>query len=289
MPWSAGVSGSDLELWGVTLRGAALNASERDYLLPLPPALPDVGWLWAEMDRIWAELGLDEHAPLGPQPVGAFYGHPVWIANGVFTAADPTSLSVRGHIADAVAACLARAGASRAPRVCDFGGGFGELARALAGRLSGGSVDVVEPFPSRAALARLAAVPGVRVVDTPAGVYDAATAQDVLEHVEDPVAVAFRIAEAVRQGGFVVFANCFEPVIRCHLPRTFHLRHTFVGIMRAMGLRHIGRLPGARDVVLFERVGPLDLEAARRIERRSRMVGPAVNGVLRTLSRLAGR
>ena len=75
--------------------------------------------------------------------------------------------------------------------------------------------------------------------------FDIVVAQDVLEHVEQPVDLAMEIAGAVRPGGTVALANHFEPVIACHLPRTFHLLHTFRFVMRAFGLRYQGVIEGA--------------------------------------------
>jgi len=90
----------------------------------------------------------------------------------------------------------------------------------------------------------------------------------------------------VHEGGIVVFANCFYPVIHCHLPSTFHLRHTFPIVMNALGLRYVGRVDGASHAQVFERTGRLDLGRARRAERISRILGPVLNLAYDTMSRV---
>jgi hypothetical protein len=116
--------------------------------------------------------------------------------------------------------------------------------------------------------------------------YDAIIAQDVLEHVEDPIRMASDIAGAVREGGKAVFANCFFPVIHSHLPSTFHLRHTFPLVMKALGLRYLGTVDGAAHAQVFERAGQLNLARARRVEAFSRLFGPLLNQVSAGLARI---
>ena len=108
--------------------------------------------------------------------------------------------------------------------------------------------------------------------------------RDVLEHVEEPILLANKIASAVRKGGIVIFANCFHPVIQCHLPSTFHLRYTFPWVMKALGLRYVGTVEGAEHAQVFRVDGPLDLENARKAERVSRLIGPLVNPLRAVLS-----
>jgi 2-polyprenyl-6-hydroxyphenyl methylase/3-demethylubiquinone-9 3-methyltransferase len=107
--------------------------------------------------------------------------------------------------------------------------------------------------------------------------YDAVIAQDVLEHVEDPVRLAFDLATVACPGGLVIFANCFYPVIQCHLPSTFHLRHTFPYVMQFMGLEYLGRVPGAEHALAFRKRTQIVMKVARMAERLSKVFGPLLN------------
>jgi 2-polyprenyl-3-methyl-5-hydroxy-6-metoxy-1,4-benzoquinol methylase len=261
-------------LWGIGPLDASLFSPEDwAYLQGLPAQVPPVQWLWQAMDEVWSQQGLNNIQPLAGQPIGAFYSHPVWLANGLFSQADPVSANHRS----AVARRLATRGLKR---VADFGGGFGELAVRIATEDPSIDVTIVEPYPSRYGQARLSSEPQVSyAVELGAG-YDAVIAQDVLEHVEDPIALAHKLASSVKPGGEVIFANCFYPVIQCHLPQTFHLRHTFALHMRAMGLHPVGQVQGAPHIQVFQRgTGKLTLERARRVERLSRVLGPIINAV----------
>ena len=82
-------------LWGVALQRSSLTDSEARYLRTLPDDIPSNEWVWAEMDRVWNELGLVNTMPLDGQPIGEFYEHPVWRMNGVFSVVDSGSASHR--------------------------------------------------------------------------------------------------------------------------------------------------------------------------------------------------
>lgn len=262
-----------VSVWGVEISKGALSPRQIEYLETLPQERPENPWVWTELDKVWDEFDLNNRLPLSSQPTSEFYTHPVWLMNGIFSAVDPQSLGHRR----AIAAWLTQ---HKAIRVADYGGGFGELARQIVRADSDASVSIIEPYASNAALDRLREESRIRTVPSlDVDRYDAIIAQDVLEHVEDPVSLAYQIAGAVRLGGYAIFANCFYPLIKCHLPTGFHLRHTFRRVMSAMGLRYAGRVPGAQHAEIFERIGPIDLGRARRAERVSQFAGPAINGV----------
>jgi 2-polyprenyl-6-hydroxyphenyl methylase/3-demethylubiquinone-9 3-methyltransferase len=270
---------TDISIWGHAVPRAWLTQNEADYLMSLPQSLPTVEWVWAEMDRVWDQIGLDNSRPLTGQAIGEFYRHPVWLMNGIFTSLDPVSAAHR----EAIARYLDKKGERL---VADYGGGFGELARAITRVVPGAEVSIIEPYPSRVGLERIQDEPRIKFVsDLSSGPYDAIVAQDVLEHVTDPVGLAGEIAGTVREGGIVVFANCFYPFIECHLPSTFHLRQTFPVVMKALGMRYLGRVDGASHAQVFERTGRLDLRRARRAERISRILGPLLNAAREAMSR----
>ena len=200
--------------------------------------------------------------------------------NGIFTSLDTESFLHR----DAIADYLRQIGVNY---VADYAGGFGELAIAITRKNPSVDICIVEPYPSKVGLQRLNDFKQISFVsDLKDNEYDAIVAQDILEHVEDPIKLAYEISKAVKVGGKIVFANCFYPVIKCHLPATFHLRCTFKWIMQALGLRYIGRIKGVPQSQVFERVvnQPFDLDKAHRIEAISKWIGPYLNFIRSILS-----
>jgi 2-polyprenyl-6-hydroxyphenyl methylase/3-demethylubiquinone-9 3-methyltransferase len=259
-------------IWNQPIPDALLDDYSRDWLARWegtePPSLER---LWAAMDEVWDDLGLDNRRPLAAQDVGAFYSHPVWTLNGIFASVDPDSITHRRAIAARIREMGLKGGA-------DYGGGSGALAEQIAIQNSDCRVDIVEPFPGILTRARIAKHPSISFRDRLGSNYDFVIAQDVLEHVEDPISLALRLVQTLRTGGIAFFANCFFPVIKCHLPRTFHLRKTFAWVIAPVGLAATGTLPDAPHVQLFTKVSDQpDLSAARRRESWSRFVGPTMN------------
>lgn len=261
-----------IEVWGVRISRSLLSSEQMAYLEALPVEIPAVEWVWQEMDRVWDELGLDNRKIFDNRLIADFYNHPVWLMNGIFTSRDPESISHRS----AIARFLINRDANN---IADYGGGAGELASMIVNYGSNTRVTVIEPYPSQIALSRFDSDSRITIESELEHEFDAIVAQDVLEHVIDPVGLAYLIADRVRIGGVAVFANCFRPVIKCHLPSTFHLRHTFVHVMTMMGLRYAGVLTGTKHVQIFERTGSISIKKARRAEKISKLLGPLINAL----------
>ena len=246
---------------------ANLRDAERDYLLEvfeLYNGYPSLRQLWALMDEPWLELGCDPNNFDGR--VSQYYKHPVWLLNGLFIEQDPESLTHRQMFTTWVT--------QQSPaRIADFGGGFGGLARFIGAALPQALVEVVEPHPHPAAIALAADTPNVRFVPELTGNYDVLIATDVFEHVPDPIALAADTASHLRIGGQYLIANCFAPVIACHLPQLFHLSIGWDQAMRKMGLHPLEKVQYGRA---FGRTGELDKEAARRAEELAKRVYPWV-------------
>jgi|ERR1035437_1295324 2-polyprenyl-6-hydroxyphenyl methylase/3-demethylubiquinone-9 3-methyltransferase len=273
---------STISIWNYSIPLDWLSEPEANYLRSLPAILPTVDWVCSELDSVWYGFNLDNHRELALQPIGAYYGHPVWLMNGIFSAQDPVSSLHRSAIAQYLKNLSVKV-------VADYGGGFGELARKIVHANADTQVFVVEPYPSNVGVEQLRNESQIKIVpNLSGGMYEVIVAQDVLEHVEDPIKLASEIATAVRIGGRIIFANCFFPVIQCHLPSTFHLRHTFPLVMKALGLRFVGRVVGSEHAQVYERVGSINLNIARRAEILSRLVGPGFNHVHMFLSHIKG-
>jgi hypothetical protein len=239
----------------------SLSAEERHYLSDIFERFdgyPGLEQIWQLMDEQWVAFDCDPHRI--DERVTAFYRHPVWVLNGLFIEQDPESLEHRRAFTDWVV--------RRQPaRVADFGGGFGGLARFIGQALPNAAVEVVDMHPHPAAAAVAADTPNVRFVPKLTGEYDVLIATDVFEHVPDPVGLAAETAAHLRFDGLYLIANCFQPVILCHLPQLFYFNVAWDSVMRTMDLE-----PGeqVRYGRVYQRKGDIDLPAAREVAECSR-------------------
>ncbi len=228
--------------------------------------------LFREMDRVWDELGLDNARPLSSQTdkVAAFYSHPVWVLNGLFSELDKVSRAHRKAIARYVSTLPVR-------RVADYGGGSGVLAEFITEASSSIDVEIVEPYPFEFFLQRRKNVPRVRYVPALAPPYDLVIAQDVLEHVDEPERLILTLVETVRPNGYLIFANCFYPEIKCHLPSTFYLRHQFKSLVSHVGLEFVRAVPGAEHAQAFSKTGEIDYAKFLKANEKARSYGLLIN------------
>lgn len=174
--------------------------------------------------------------------------------NGLFSEVDPLSLTHRRTIVDRIGTL-----GSASKAIADFGGGSGVLGKLIVERYPNVTLHLVEPFPSSYFIERNRNNTALKyTTEFLHSDYDIVIAQDVLEHVDDPVQVALQCIEATKIDGHVIFANCFWPVIKCHLPATFYLRHTFKTLMRIAGLQFVGVVRGAEHAQVFKKVMPVN-------------------------------
>lgn len=244
-----------------------LGEEERCYLSSVferYQGFPSVQQLWKLMDEQWQLHGCD-HLLIDVR-VTAFYRHPVWLLNGLFIEQDQQSLAHRQAFTQWVT--------HQSPvRIADFGGGFGGLARCIGAALPQASVEVVDPHPHPAAIALASDTINVRFVPELTDEYDLLIATDVFEHVPDPIALAASTASHLRLGGHYLIANCFAPLIACHLPQLFHLSIGWDQVMCSMGLKPKEKVQYGRA---YERTGELHHQAARHAEELARRVYPWV-------------
>ena len=247
-----------------------LGDAERCYLTGVfnrYQGYPSLQQLWWLMDEQWQAHECDPLQMDGR--VSAFYRHPVWLLNGLFIEQDPQSLQNRSVFTDWVSS-------KRPARLADFGGGFGGLARFIGVALPEAQVEVVEPHPHPAAIALASNTPNVRFVPELTGHYDLLIATDVFEHVPDPIGLAAVTASHLRLGGRYLIANCFAPVIKCHLPQLFHLQIGWDQAMRALGLQPQEKVQYGR---VYERIGDLNEQSARQVEALARRVYPWIQPI----------
>ena len=239
--------------------------------------------LLAEMDRIWDSQGLNnqEHLSLQGAGVANFYSHPVWQLNGLFSEYDPTSNVHRKMIVSAVNSITPNIN-----KIADFGGGSGYLAKLLIQSNRNSIVDVIEPFPSEFFIKRLAGVERIRFLSDFSGKYDLVIAQDVLEHVDNPIELSLRLVEVTKLKGYLIFANCFYPDIKCHLPSTFYLRYQFKNVMTSAGLKYKGIVPGVPHAQIFQRWEQTDKNKVTKATQHAKLYGPTQNNIMNCCSKL---
>jgi len=187
--------------------------------------------MWHLLDLVWDELGCDNTKP-DLTLFEHYYAHPVWLLNGFFIESHAESMAHRIHIANWITAF-------HCTKVLDFGGGFSTLARQIVETTNDTHVDIYEPFPSEVATAIIAKCDRARFVKTLTSQYDCIVVVDVFEHLTDPMAELLHLLRFLKPDGYLVLANCFHPVIKCHLPSTFHLRYTFGKFLRPLGIRFV--------------------------------------------------
>jgi len=248
------------------------SAREIERLLAVPQgSRSDLEHIWFLMDTIWDEYGCDNQCP-DWDVIGKFYCHPVWLLNGLFIEQDELSMQHRKEISDWVAD-------AEFETVVDYGGGFGTLAKLIAQKNPGCNVDIYEPHEISSAMQKLASyerIRFVRVLDR----YDCLVSTDVLEHVPDPLGVLSDMKNAVKDNGFLVIANNFNPVVKCHLPRTFHLKYSFDFFARKMGLIKAGPLHGSHATIYRkEKMVANNLPGIRKYEKCSIACFPVIEGV----------
>jgi ubiquinone/menaquinone biosynthesis C-methylase UbiE len=229
------------------------------------PSLQD---LWSLMDLAWYNYACDNYSP-SPECIRLFYNDPVWLLNGIFIEQHEESMVHREAITSSVKALAPK-------RVLDFGGGFGTLARLMAKALPNTEINICEPYPPRHGIESCKPFANIHFVpELSKQNVDVLVSTDVLEHVPDPITILASMVDAVRPGGHLLIANCFYPVILCHLPCTFHLRYSFDSFCQALGLQVLGPCEGSHATI-YQRVNQVnpDWPRLREMERRSQLLFP---------------
>jgi 2-polyprenyl-6-hydroxyphenyl methylase/3-demethylubiquinone-9 3-methyltransferase len=127
----------------------------------------------------------------------------------------------------------------------DFGGGFGTLARIVGRNCPNIIVDIFEPSPSDYAKNKSKKFKNINFINlleyTKETLYDCIVAFDVMEHLVDPLGNLKTLVTMTNIGGYLIFANNFHPIIKCHLPSNFHFRYTFSFFTQILGLKHVAK------------------------------------------------
>lgn len=249
----------------------------KSLLSSCPNNSPSLEQMWQMMDDVWDRLGCD-HKNLHGEQISAFYNHPVWLLNGLFIEQHEISIQHRKSISNWI-----DLNSKKIKHILDYGGGMGTLAQIIAQSNQNINVDIYEPYPSQIAVKRLEKYPNIKFVDKLKQCkYDCLVSTDVLEHVADPLSLFAQMIESVKLDGYLIIANCFYPVIKCHLPQTFHLRYTFKTFAKLMGLKLIGVCQGSHATVYVkEKEKSLNWRQIRLIEAGSKFLFPILKSLHR--------
>lgn len=229
---------------------------------------PSLQQIWSLMDQAWARAGCDQGI-YQEDRYREFYSDPIWLLNGIYIEQDATSMAHRHSIAAWVAF-------SRPDRVLDYGGGFGTLARLLAEGLPGTEIYIFEPFPPAHGLQACRNFRNINyIINLKNEWHDALVCTDVLEYVHDPLLMLRDMVATVKPGGHLYIANCFHPVILCHLPCTFHLNYLFDWCAAPLGLQPLGPCTGSHARIYRRHSdGKMNLGQARRREAIAKLLHP---------------
>ena len=206
-----------------------MNPSSQSELISIDQlgSPPRVEKLWALMDIAWRLYGCSQWR-FNSQKYKLFYSHPVWKLNGIFIEQDPESKLHREIFAQAISI-------KNPKNILDYGGGSGFLAELIATKTPGACVELYDPY--------MTATNGQlinRICNLKLNTYDLILATDVLEHVHDPLKSLEELSHLLVDGGWLLLANCFEPVVLCHLPKTFYLKFSLPIFAKAFGLKFEG-------------------------------------------------
>jgi 2-polyprenyl-6-hydroxyphenyl methylase/3-demethylubiquinone-9 3-methyltransferase len=237
----------------------------------LPDGKLDQRKIWYLLDKIWESCECN-NKKVSRGNIARFYSHPVWLMNGLFIENDEISMRMRRLISDWIvqnAQCLS------IHRIVDYGGGFGTLARLIAEKNGDLKVDILEPYPAVSAKKRLILYPNVSFFTALDANYDALLCIDVLEHVPDPLWNLSEMIASVRSEGHLLFGNNFTPVVKCHLPATFHLRYMFNRFATLMGIKFLGTLQDTH-VAIYKKTSDttFDWPKIRLMEKISKFFFP---------------
>jgi hypothetical protein len=257
----------------IDVEGLSLNTQEKEVIGDLinivrhnPPLLDE---MWYLLDYVWKELGCDNRK-LKSNKIEAYYKHPVWILNGLFIERHDDSMRHRNEL---VTWCRNNWN-TNVRKILDFGGGYGTVARLFNREYPMAKIEVFEPFPID--LKSKLEPSNISYTAMLGDNYDIVLAIDVLEHLQDPIETLLDLVALCVDKGCLILANCFRPVIQCHLPKNFHLHFSFDLIARLCGLKQIWRFSHS-NVRIYQKHGDTKRKLVKLSARFSSILYPFLN------------
>jgi ubiquinone/menaquinone biosynthesis C-methylase UbiE len=219
---------------------------------------PDLENIWKIMDEIWEQLDCDNNKI--DFRIDSFYSHPIWLLNGLFIEQHKESMCNRAAFTKWVCA-------QRPNRVADYAGGFGTLARMIAKSCPNAEIEIIEPHFHQLAFEKTKHYKNISYKKKLTGKYDILIATDVFEHVPDPLALINETSISLKDKGKYLIANCFLPVLKCHLPQHYHFSPTFDHTLETAGLKIT---ESVKYATVFSLSRKFNLKQARIFEKKSK-------------------
>lgn len=205
-----------------------------------------------ELDRVWKEMKLDNSKDFSKINLNDYYGHPVWILNGIFSEVDKKSKQHRVSLANHIQKKFSK---KKKIKIADYGGGSGVLAKIISENTELANlecVDIIEPWPFEFFSKKLSKYKKISYKKKFQKKYDVIILQSVLEHVLDPIADTIKCINYLSKEGIIIFGNDFYPMVKCHVPSSFYLRHTFNLILTLSGMKYEGEIPHCNYCHVFK-------------------------------------
>lgn len=269
--------GNPMRTWEEVL--ATLKSSPRwedikKYLEPYFYRRPQLEEIWSIMDQVWNDMVLD-NKNYSEKELGEYYSHPVWLLNGLWIETDPVSMQHRKGMAKYVE--------GENPKVLDYGGGLGTLAKQIAYHCQGADIEIYEPHASNIAHDNISNFDNIKILDKLNKRYDYIFSSDVFEHVEKPTSLIISFNRHLKTGGFLIAAWNFTSCIKCHLPNHFHFRYTMHRwIIPSLGFLYVEKAKGGHGHV-FKKVKETDGDAIKKVYKLT-FISKAVFPIFRSLS-----
>ena len=216
--------------------------------------------MWNLLDEVWFELGCTQNSD--EQELSKYYSHPVWVLNGIHIENNQQSLQAREDFTSWIIE-------NKFKRIADFGGGFGTLGRMINSKDPSIEINIIEPNYQRFVDKSSMQIRNLTYSKDMNGKYDLIIATDVFEHVRDPIAILNSTCNYLKKNSYYLIANCFRPVIQCHLIDTFHFHASWQTIVEKIGLTVECSIS---DGTVFRYNGISSLEQGRKIEKFSKNI-----------------
>ena len=244
------------------------------------PELISIEQLWKEMDRVWLNCLQKHEFKLTENFFAEFYSHPIWCLNSIFSSIDSATRQNRKALIQAISSL-------QVETVVDMGGGYGVFLEMLKKECSKLKLILCEPHLAKQIESELSKkkIFSSREIPLSADVY---VFIDVLEHIVEPLSYLQRVIKSAKINSYFIFGNCFYPCIKCHLPSTFYLRHTFQLAALLMGLRYVDKVKDAPYMKIYQLTSrySIDLKKVRIITKiTSFLITPFIFGI-KVLSKL---
>lgn len=240
---------------------------------------PNINDIWRILNQVWDDVGLD-NKDFNSEQLSKYYSHPIWFLNGLFIEINQESMNNRKSIAGFFKN-------KKNLMILDYGSGFGTLAKEIAKITPSSKINIYEPYASKYAYENIQDFKNINIINNlKEDYYNVLVNTDILEHIENPIELIVIYNRCLKKGGTLISHWNFTSCIKCHLPKHYHFRYTFNGIVPLLGFseeiineRHGHYFKKIRDVRIE------DLSKAYKREKYSKLIYP-LNEVVDKIKRI---